>query len=63
MKRIIMYTISFSVLWFLIHSAVIITDGLNDEMGASDIGVILGTKVNVDGSLSERLQKRLDKGI
>jgi len=63
MKKIIKYTISFLVLWFLIQSAIIITDGLNDEMGASDIGVILGTTVNVDGSLSDRLQKRLDKGI
>jgi vancomycin permeability regulator SanA len=51
------------VLWFLIHSMIIIIDGLNDENTRSDIGVIFGNKVNPDGSLSERLEKRCDKGI
>jgi vancomycin permeability regulator SanA len=42
---------------------VIIYDGLTDEIVASDVAVILGNKVNEDGSLSPRLKARLDKGL
>ena len=50
-------------IWFTIHTTLITIDGLIDENNKSDLGVIFGNKVNPDGSLSERLQKRLDKGI
>lgn len=49
--------------WFIIHETVIIIDGLNDENSTAEIAVIFGNKVNRDGSLSERLIARLDKGI
>jgi len=49
--------------WFLIHILFIVIDGLNDEISKSDVAVILGNKVNEDGTLSERLKKRVDKGI
>jgi vancomycin permeability regulator SanA len=38
-------------------------DGLTDEKVPADIGVILGNTINPDGTLSERLEKRCDKGI
>lgn len=47
----------------MIHTIFIVIDGLYDEKGKSDVGVILGNKVNVDGSLSDRLIYRLDKGV
>lgn len=49
--------------WFLIHSLVIISDGLNDEMQPCTIAVVLGNKVNEDGTLSERLEARLNRSI
>ena len=49
--------------WFLIHEIVIIRDGLNDETAKSDVAVIFGTTVNTDGTLSDRLKARVDKGF
>lgn len=51
------------ILWFLAHSIYIIADGLNDKMQNADVAIILGNKVNEDGTLSERLKQRLDQGI
>lgn len=63
MKILIKYLIVFAITWFLVHTVFIIFDGLNDENKKSDIGVVFGNTVNADGSLSERLRKRLDKSI
>lgn len=49
--------------WFIIHSVYIIYDGLSDNGAKADIVVILGNKVNEDGTLSERLEKRLETGV
>ena len=48
-------------LWLIIHSAVIIADGLNDELEVVDAAVVLGNKVELNGQPSDRLQARLDK--
>lgn len=53
----------FLVTWFTIHELVIIIDGLVDEIQTTEVAVIFGNTVNVDGSLSPRLKARLDKGI
>ncbi|WP_259112471.1 YdcF family protein [Chryseobacterium sp. JUb7] len=67
MLRIIFrfFIISFSVfvLWFFIHSLFITVDGLSDEGQKADLAVILGSKVNEDGTLSTRLEKRLESGV
>lgn len=49
--------------WFVIHSIVISIDGLWTTKSHADIGVVLGNKVNEDGTLSVRLQKRLDCAV
>ncbi len=41
--------------WFLVHTVFIVADGLVDEREKGDVGVILGSTVNADGTLSERL--------
>ncbi|QIL40933.1 YdcF family protein [Pedobacter sp. HDW13] len=51
------------VLWFSIHTSVIIIDGMNNTPQNADLGVVLGNKVNEDGSLSQRLQKRLERAL
>ncbi len=52
-----------SLLWFSIHSVVIVIDGLNDEIESTDVAVVLGNKVERNGEPSERLQARLDKAV
>lgn len=44
-----------------ITAAGIVLDGLTDNLGNADIAVVLGTKVNPDGTPSPRLRARLDK--
>jgi len=59
MKKIIL----FCCVFFLVHEAVIVMDGLvDDKESQAQFGVIFGSKVNEDGSLSPRLKARLDKG-
>ena len=62
-RRIIKRLIYLFLLWFGIHQVVIITDGLTDENSKADIAVIYGNTVHEDGTLSERLKARLDRGI
>ncbi|QOY38578.1 YdcF family protein [Anaerobacillus isosaccharinicus] len=50
-------------LWFILHTAIIVTDGVNDELAAVDIAVVLGNKVELDGQPSNRLKARLDKSV
>lgn len=49
--------------WFVIHTTYIVIDGLSDNGEKADVAVILGNKVNEDGTLSKRLEKRLESGI
>ncbi|MCG2793767.1 MAG: YdcF family protein [Weeksellaceae bacterium] len=51
------------IVWFLIHSIYITIDGLNDKNKNADVAIVLGNKVNEDGTLSERLKARLDKSL
>ncbi len=50
-------------LWLIAHSVYVITDGISDEGKQADVAVILGNTVNRDGTLSMRLEKRLESGI
>lgn len=51
------------LLWFAVHCIYLITDGISDDGKPADLAVILGNKVNEDGSLSMRLEKRLESGV
>jgi len=63
MIKKIKYIVSIGVLWFLLHEVVIIVDGLTSKPTKSEFAVILGNKVNEDGTLSDRLQYRTLKGL
>jgi len=63
MKIRFRYIVYLFLIWFVIHEAVIIIDGLRDEKEPCEFAVILGSKVNEDGTLSNRLQARLDAGL
>jgi len=51
------------LIWFFGHIIYISIDGLAKNENKADIAVILGNKVNEDGTLSERLEKRLECGL
>ncbi len=51
------------LIWFFGHLVYITIDGLTKNKEKADIAVILGNKVNEDGSLSKRLEKRLECGL
>ena len=51
------------ILWVVGHVTYTIFDGVTDEKKSADVAVILGNKVNQDGTLSKRILKRLERGI
>lgn len=63
LKNIFKYTFIIGAAWFIIHSIYIISDGLNNTKQNAGIAVVLGNKINEDGTLSPRLKARLDQSI
>jgi vancomycin permeability regulator SanA len=61
-KRFLIVVASLFI-WFLIHTTLVIIDGLNDELKPADVAVVLGNKVEVNGQPSNRLIARLDKSV
>jgi len=61
-EKKITYFITFCFLFFFVSALMIVVDGLRDDIGQSDAIVILGNKVDLDGTPSKRLQARLDGG-
>lgn len=51
------------IIWFLSHIVYATIDGLTDNQTKADVAIVLGNKVNEDGSISSRLQARLDQAI
>ena len=62
-KKILKLLSMLLFLWFCIHIIYTINDGNKDEGKSADIAVILGTTVNPDGTLSQRLEKRMECGL
>lgn len=63
LKRIFVIVFAAFGFLFLCHTGYIIIDGLSDSGKHADVAVILGNKVNPDGTLSKRLEKRLECGL
>lgn len=61
--KITKFAFVFFFLCFFLHSIFIVADGLGKNNKSADVAVILGTKVNEDGTLSPRLIKRLECGF
>jgi vancomycin permeability regulator SanA len=57
------YVLGLLAVWVLVHTLLITWDGLHNSQQRADIAVILGNKVNEDGTLSERLTQRLACGL
>lgn len=61
-KKLIWF-IALPTAFVLINALFITCDGLNDDINSSSVAIILGNKVNEDGSPHPRLQARLDRGL
>jgi len=57
------YGLGLLAVWVLVHTVLITYDGLRSSQQRTDLGVVLGNKVNEDGTLSERLTQRLACGL
>lgn len=47
----------------VIAAGFIAWDGLTDEVGTADVAVVLGNRIEKDGTPSDRLKGRLDKAV
>jgi vancomycin permeability regulator SanA len=62
-KRVGLIVLTSAVGLFLLGTAGIVLDGLNDELGKADLALVLGNKVEPDGQPSSRLRARLDRAL
>ena len=52
-----------AVLAFLLGAAVLVVAGFRDDLGKTDVALVLGSKVELDGKPSPGLQARLDRTL
>lgn len=62
-KRWARYTIAAFAAWFIIHVAYTFINSRRHTERFNDVAVVFGNKVNEDGTLSPRLQARLDNAL
>ncbi|MCZ4244479.1 YdcF family protein [Pedobacter punctiformis] len=62
-KKSLKIVVLFLLSWFVLHIFFIVIDGLKNSNNKADVAVILGNKVNTDGTLSDRLTQRLNCGL
>ncbi len=59
--KLIMMGVACLGTWFLIHTACVLVAGVRDNVAQTDVAVVLGNRVERDGTPSPRLQLRLDR--
>lgn len=62
-RTYILMACSAAVAVLVLGTAIIVVAGLNDKLGTADIALVLGSKVEPDGTPSLRLRARLDKTL
>ena len=63
LKKWLLGGASVLLLWPVTHVCATLYAGLSDELGQADVAVVLGNKVEPDGSPSLCLKSRLDKAL
>lgn len=53
------YAFIIVIFWFLIHTMYTLIDGIRNKVIVADVAVVLGNKVNENGTLSKRLENRV----
>ncbi len=51
------------VCWALVHVVYVVVDGLHAYKGKADIAIVLGNRVEADGTLSPWLKGRVDRAL
>lgn len=62
-KRVLLTIFTLISFIFLLTATAMIIEGQHDHLSQSDVGIVLGSKVEIDGTPSNRLKARLDKTI
>src|ERR671921_2010191 len=62
-KRVLLFTALPIVLAFTLAAALIVADGLTDDIHAADVAIVPGNTVEKDGRPSARLRARLDQTV
>ncbi len=63
LKILAIVVVSFLSFWFIVHVCYTVYFGLSDTLHTADVIVVLGSKVNQDGTLSPRLESRLKRVV
>lgn len=63
MNKKIKIIIALLATWLIIHTLVIVIDGVTDDIHQADVGIVPGNKIEDNGLPSMRLQKRLDRAV
>jgi len=63
LKTLLLILVLVPVAVLFIGTAVLVVSGLNDRIGKADIALVLGNKVELDGTPSPRLRARLDRTV
>lgn len=62
-KRKVLLILLLALLLFLTATGLLVWSGMSDRLGKADVALVLGNKVNPDGSPSPRLKARLDTAV
>ena len=62
-RKYLLFTLLALFAVFVIATLVLVVAGLRDDIGHADVGLVLGSKVNPDGTPSARLCARLDRTL
>ena len=60
-KIYVLLTLSVAAAALFLGTGALVTAGLRDHIGKADVALVLGSKVDIDGTPSPRLRARLDK--
>ena len=63
MRRFLLQALGVTLGILILGSGILVTVGLRDQIGRADIGLVLGSKVNLDGKPSKSLRGRLDRTL
>lgn len=61
--RFLLLAFSVALGAFLVGTVILVMAGLRDQLGHADVGLVLGSKVDLDGTPSPRLCARLDRTL
>ena len=62
-RRYVVRAFAATAALFILGTTILVVAGLSDSIGTADIALVLGSKVELDGTPSPRLRARLDRTL